>query len=720
MGKACIIAEKPDQAREYAAALNGKRKNGYYEVPASKMFPDGAVITWCVGHLLEIPKPGYFDERWAKWDLDTLPIKLDKVELQVKEKTKKQFDIVKKILIGAHTVVVATDIDAEGENIAWSILEHLNLTHKNIKRLWVNSLDKEVLLKGFANLKNGTDYYSYYLQARTRQISDYIIGMNASPLYSLLLQQKGIHEYSSFSVGRVQTPLLSLIYKREKAIAEFKQKPFYENVLQVQHMKGSFEVKGKNKHFEKEKAIQQFVDEDLQLDHKSMSEISKVEKTIEKEYSPQLFTLSSIQTKVNKKFKYSPADTLKYVQNLYEKKLVTYPRTDIPYITTGEYAYLKEQFTMYQKIFNSPVNESYIEPGSKYVNDKKVVEHHGIIPTRNIPSKETLQSLSMQEMNVYKEIVLNTIAMFYPPYLYEQTVITVKPSQHYYQVTGKAEKDLGWRVLYSDGKKEDSKEHETCLPSVEEGDAIQIIPKLREGKTTKPKRFTEGDLIPLMKNPLRDLTDEELESDDETVEGNSQGLELGTEATRAPIIETLKDRQYIEIKKNLVYVTPKGVVLCKAVEGSLLSSPEMTAKWEAFLRKIGTGERKPEQFIEMIYKFVDKLLVEVPEKIESLDNLVENYQKEIEEKINIGSCPCCKVGHMRERDTFYSCSNPECKQTLSKTLLSKKISFPQMKKLLTKGKTDLIKGFKGKKEFDAYLTLEQKENQRFNYKINFK
>lgn len=711
-----VIAEKPKQAKAYADAFKTERKNGFFEVKPNEIFPNGAIITWCVGHLLEIPKPEHFNDKWAKWDLDVLPIFPEKFEFLVKDTTKEQFKIVQELLENSSTIIIATDIDREGENIAWSIIEKLGLANKKeIKRLFINTLEPDVVYQGFKSLKNGKDFYNLYQEARTRQISDWLVGMNLSPLYSLNIQKKGIREI--FSIGRVQTPTLCLINTREEAIKNFKEQSFYENAIRVDHMNGKFEAKAEGKYFDKSKAQEIFDSEGIKENEKHMTEIFKVEKSVGREYSPKLFTLSTLQTKANKLFKYSPAKTLEIVQSLYEKKLLTYPRTDIPYITEKEYAYLLENFDRYAALMNIKRPEMFIDKSnSRYVNNEKVVEHFAIVMTKTVPTEEKLKELKTEELNIYYEVIKNTLAMFYEPYQFEKTIISIKPSNIEFKATGRVELKKGWKVLFKESDDSQNK-NENILPAIDEGEPVQIEPFIKEGKTTKPKRLTQGDLITLMKNPEKNLTDHEIEM---LASEEKSSFELGTEATRAPIIESLIERGYISVQKNLVYMTKKGELLCKAVEGTLLASPVMTAKWEAFLNKIGKGEREPKEFLENIKKFILKQINDISSQIEKLDAVAESFLEAKEEAEQVGECPLCGKGKIVIRPNFYGCSNIDCKQTFNGEVLSRKISQAQMKKLLEKGKTDVIKGFKGKtKPFDAYLTIEKNEKGVFQFKFNF-
>lgn len=706
--KPVILAEKPPQARAYAEALKpNKSKNGYIEVESNAIFPQGAIITWAIGHLVGLAEPKVYKPEWEKWNLENMPIKPDSFKYVVSKNKKDHFKIVKGLLEKASEIIVATDCDREGENIARSIIRECKAEQKPIKRLWINSLEVDAIQKGFRNLKNGADYYLSYIEAQTRQIGDWLVGMNASRLYSLLLQSKGVRE--SFSVGRVQTPTLFMIYQREKEMESFVPKPFYELEAIVSHAKGIFNVKANVKVDRKQEALDVLSKHQILLNSPVNSNISKVNQTIEKESSPRLYTLSSIQTKANKTWKYSPSKVLELVQKLYEKKLVTYPRTDTPYITENEFQYLVGNITDYQNIIGQHFEVQNINAQTRYVNPKKVQEHYAIVPTKKIPTQDEVEKLSIEEKNIYKEIVRNTMAMFHGKYEYSKTIIEIDMNGLVFSTTGKTELSKGWKELYPSEKEEKKDE---SLPVVLEKDPVSLKVDIKEGKTTKPKRFTEGDLIPMMKN-----CGNKLEGDEQDVLKESEGI--GTEATRAGIIETLKNQNYIEVKKNLVYITNKGEIICEVVDGSLLSSPSLTAKWETFLKQIGKGEKKQATFLEGIEKFVDKMMNEIPSQIES-SNVSESIVKQ-ETESHIGLCPSCKKGHIVDKGKFYGCTGYKegCKQTFSKKLLEKNISEAQMKKLLNKGKTDVIKGFKGKSPFNSYLTLEVDQEKNVNkYKFN--
>lgn len=389
MGSVLIIAEKPSQAQAYFTALNGSKKHdGYFEIPKSSIFPDGAKLTYAIGHLITLFEPHDYEESLKNWSLDNLPIIPTKFKFKVSSDKIKQFNIVKKLLDECNEIIIGTDCDREGESIARLIINQAGASHKPTKRLWINSLEDDEIIKGFKNLKDGKDYIHYSEEAQARQISDWLVGLNTSRLYSLLLFKKGVKGEGgrnvSFSVGRVQTPTLKLIYDRQKEIENFKPKPFFELESLFSTNSGTYKGRYKGKYDSKNEVQDLLRKSGISSTGKSIGEIKDVKKEVKKTPSPQLFSLSSLQVLANKKFRYSPNQVLKIVQSLYDNplKLVTYPRTDTPYITDSEFAYLKDNLSNYQKLANQVFEPHSLEPNKRYVNSKKVQEHYAIVPTK--------------------------------------------------------------------------------------------------------------------------------------------------------------------------------------------------------------------------------------------------------------------------------------------------------------------------------------------------
>ena len=695
-----ILAEKPSQAKDYAAAFQkAVRKDGYFEINDREYFGDETVyLTWGIGHLVELVAPEIYKKEWGKWNLQDLPIFPESFQFQVAKDKKKQFNIVRTLLKEKATrIIVATDPDREGENIARSIIQLAGASHKPTERLWINSLEVDAIQKGFKNLKNGADYMNLYYEAETRQKSDWLVGINATRLYTILLQQKGMGNFGAFSAGRVQTPTLHLIYNRQAAIEQFKPSPFYELIGDVSVQNGTFEAKYNERFSQLQDAIS-LLRQNGAVEGENEGVIQSLEKSLKKTQAPKLHSLSTLQTKANKKWKYSPRVVLETVQALYEKKVVSYPRTSSQYITENEFAYLVERVDQYKALFDFSVDTTRLESNKRYVDGKRVQEHYAIVPTKQLA---TVSELNEREQNIYKEIVATTLGMFAPDYEYEQTTVEVAVHGIVFRTTGNVEVAKGWKVLFADEEKKDvKKEKEAKLPLVQQGETCTVFIKTKNGMTKAPKPYTEGDLINVMKKAGREIDDEEAQK----VLKESEGI--GTEATRGAIIESLKRSGYIEVKQNTVHVTEKGVVLCKAVEGTLLSSAELTAKWEQYLSLIGTGERTQQGFIRNIETFIKELISNANKSIEGMDTLISDMKK----GASIGSCTNCEDGSIEDRGKFYGCTNYSngCKFSLPKKWAGKTIPKGQIERLLKEKKTNLIKGFKSKKgnSFDAYLILK--------------
>lgn len=697
-----IFAEKPSQALAYGKAFSiMERAKSHIIIDKCSTFPSGATITWGIGHLVELLMPDEYDEKYKKWDIKNLPISPKKFFYKLSNSKrvhgKHVFSLIKK----AKIIYIASDIDREGELIARLSIQQAGAEDKNIKRLWINSLEKDEIIKGFNNLKDGSETYNMYLEAQARQQADWLVGMNLSPLYSLVLQDKGYK--GSLSIGRVQTPTVKMIYDRQKEIEGFVSKPFYEIHADFQSANGIYKGKANVKCNTKEEIDNIYYE--YNLAEKDHGYIQSVEKKEKRNRPPLLHSLSSLQTKANKVWKYSPSDVLKIVQNLYEKKYVSYPRTDSNFITENEFSYLVDKVEDYKKILKVEFQNATTDSDKRYVDNSKVEEHYAIIPTRTIPDNKGIESLTDKEKNIYFEIINNTLGMFHHDYVYEETIVITNVKNLEFKTTGKTEKQIGWKGL----SKEKQEKQENKLPilykSEEVGAELDVVEKM----TSPPKYYTEGQLINLMKTAGK-MVDDKSDSDIlKEIEG------IGTEATRAGIIDRIKQQAYIEIKKNLVYVTDKGRVLCEAIEGSLLASPSMTAKWESYLKKIGQGKGSQKAFLNNTIKFIEKMIEDVPEMNNpKVNSLIENLNK-VE---GLCECPACK-GQIIDKSKFYGCTGYKdgCKVTFPKKLAKKTITNSMIKSLCEKGKTNKLKGFKSKagKTFETQLILNDKHEIKFNF-----
>ncbi|MFM1650575.1 DNA topoisomerase III [Brevibacillus sp. B_LB10_24] len=596
-----IIAEKPDQASKLAGPFTHKKRQGYIEIQPHSLFPQGALVTWAVGHVCELVPPEKYNPAWKKWSIQTLPIIPEQFRYQVMRSKSKQFSVIKQLLTRSDVteIIHAGDAGREGELIIRTIV-NLCGVKKPMKRLWISSLTEKAIREGFASLLSETDTRNLYYEAYSRACADWLVGMNASRIYTLLLQQKGVSDV--FSAGRVQTPTLALVVKREKEIASFKPEPFWEVIAKFhidgKEYEGTWQKEGESRLNNEELA--QKIAAFCQGKPAQVKEVAKERK----EYQPPyLFNLSGLQAAANKLYKFSPKKTLDLAQQLYLMGVLSYPRSDSSFVTPGEAqtfpGILQKigQFPMYKDLFPTPVGS--LMNNKRYVNEKKVTDHYAIIPTEQVPD---LAKLSADEQKLYDLVVRRLIAAHYDSAIFDYTTITtVVDGRAEFISKGRQLIREGWRkVLFSEDKDEEAG---AILPEVEQGAVGKVKRvKVKEGKTQPPKRYTEGQLITLMKTAGKHLDNEELEKVLMKTEG------LGTEATRAGIIGTLKDRKYIEVKRNQVFATAKGTLLIEAIGDKILASPEMTARWEQRLSEIGQGAASAQAFMEQVKKLSQKLV----------------------------------------------------------------------------------------------------------------
>ncbi|GKS09824.1 DNA topoisomerase [Paenibacillus chitinolyticus] len=709
-----VIAEKPDQGAKLASPFKNKKQQGFIEISPNDTFPNGALITWAVGHVCELVPPEEYDPSLKKWSLASLPILPEKFKHRVSPSKAKQFQVIKSLLTRSDVdeIVHAGDAGREGEYIV-RIAVQLSGVNKPMKRLWISSLTPKAVEQGFLNLKDEQDTRSLYYEAVSRSCADWLVGMNGSRVYSLLFQRKGIREV--FSTGRVQSPTLALIVAREKEIQNFKPEPFWE-------LKAKFLMKDtlyEGTWFRGEQSRFPSRDEADNVRSNCENKLATV-KEIESERKefqpPQLFNLSSLQAVANQIYKYSPQNCLNTLQQLYLEGYISYPRSDSAYVTPEEAKQFPDILSklsrqdMFKDYF--PLSIQSIANNKRFVNAAKVSDHYAIIPTEVVPQ---INRLKPEERNLYELIVKRLIAAHYDKAIIDYSrLITIVGDQETFLTKGKLIVQEGWRkVLYEQDSKEDAEMD--VLPPLKQGDTGTVKELIvKEGKTQAPKRYTEGQLITLMKTAGKHLEDTELEKILEKTEG------LGTEATRASIISVLKDRNYIEVKKNMVYATSKGVMLIDALGNSILASAEMTAKWEQRLHEVGQGKASPQSFMEQARKLSQKIIDDAIQNSRTwtftAKNLETKTPSENKDKaiinIGLGRCPKC-TEEVLDTGAAYSCSaKPKCDFSFSKKVLGKTITETQIKKFLEKGKTNLIKGFKkGEKTFDAMLIWKKEEGK---------
>ncbi|WP_338470022.1 DNA topoisomerase III [Niallia sp. XMNu-256] len=707
-----IIAEKPDQGITLASIFKTKKSQGYLEILPNDLFPEGGYVTWAVGHVCQLVAPETYKPAWKKWSLDSLPIIPEHFQYEISRDKAKQFAVINKLISNPQVteIIHAGDAGREGELIVRNVIR-LSKARQPMKRLWISSLTPKSIKEGFQSLLDESDTRNLFYEAYTRACADWVVGMNASRLYSLLLQQKGFSDV--FSVGRVQTPTLALIVKREREIGQFVSVPFWEVIgdfqVEGKKYKGKWENNGESRINTKEMAekIAKFCEQ-------KQAEIADVVAERKDYLPPLLYNLSALQADANRLFKFPPKKTLDVLQKLYQKGIVSYPRSDSRYVTAGEAEMFPEilrklsRFQEYADFF--PLSVESLQDNKRYVNEKKVTDHYAIIPTEQVPN---FSSLSPDEQRLYDLIVKSLIAAHHEKSIVEYTTITtLVDGRAVFISKGKVQLQEGWRKVIPPYEKD----KDTLLPNLVKGEKGTVIKTtVKEGKTQPPKRYTEGQLITLMKTAGKQIEDKELEKVLMKTEG------LGTEATRAGIITMLKDRKYIEVKKNLVYATAKAHILIDAVGNELLASAEMTAKWEQRLKEISEGTSSPKAFIDKTNKMISHLIsvtIQDSNKWVFDDELKDSFvprQYKKSSLTKLGTCKRCG-GSIVDKGSFYGCTNYQkkgCTFTISKKIKGKSLTQKQVKKLLKEGETDTIEGFRGKedKEFAAKIKWDDKEQK---------
>lgn len=673
MGKILVIAEKPSVGRDIAKVLGCKQKG------EGCIIGEHYIVTWAVGHLITLLEPEDYDIKYKKWSYNTLPIIPEQMKIKPIKKTKKQFDMVKKLMNSKDidSLICATDSGREGELIFRYIYEAANCK-KPFKRLWISSMTDAAIKKGFDTLKLGKEYDALYHSARCRSEADWLVGMNATRAYT-------IRYNVLLSIGRVQTPTLSILVYRQKEINEFVPKDYWEVKAKFKGFEGTWiDMKSsETKLFEEKKAIE--------IVNKVKNKTVKVEEISEeakKQPPPLLYDLTELQRDGNKKFGFSANKTLSIAQDLYEKKkMITYPRTDSRYVSSDMIPVLKttlEKLNIppYHRFVNNILNKNELPITKRIVDDNKVTDHHAIIPTDSVPS---LNKLSEEEKKIYGLIVKRFFAVFYPNYEYTITKIITDIENEHFISKGKTISQLGWMLFYKNDSKKNEEEQE--LPILKKGDSVKVLDAIVEKKqTSPPKPYTEASLLSAMENAGRFVEDEELK---EQLKDNG----LGTPATRASIIERLIHVGYVNRKGKALHPTEKGMKLIEIVPKEL-KSPETTGKWERGLSSISKSKMEPKKFMDSIIRYVHFIINE-SSKLDTKVSFPEEIQKKAAKKsILIGKCPLCKKGEINENTKAFYCSRwrEGCKFTLWKNSLDQygqAVTSKVVKELL---KNNIIKG----------------------------
>ena len=698
-----VICEKPSVAKSISAVLGAKsKKDGFYE-------GNGYVVSWCVGHLLGLAPPDKYDEKYAKWRIDDLPILPDPWIYKPNDSTKKQLKILKELLNrpDVDTVINAADAGREGELIFRLVYDHCKCK-KPIKRLWISSMEESAIAEGFSKLKDGADYDNLYQAALCRQQADWAVGMNYSRLFGCLYNVKGL------SIGRVQTPTLAMIVERENRINGFVKEPFYTVELEG----GKFVAVSERI---KDKAQAESIAAKCRGKTAVIKSVERQEKSVS---APKLYDLTTLQREANRLFGYSAKQTLEYAQNLYEKKILTYPRTDSRYLSEdmrGGLPMLAASVGKYMPMFAVDMDDA--DTGnynfSQIIDNSKVTDHHAIIPT--LEAANINLDSAPGEKNILLMVASRLLSAVARKHEYAETIVTVECEGETFTAKGKTIIRDGWKniedtfISVYGGKRAKSKDktEENSLPNITEGQEYTAELNLKEGFTSPPRPFTEDTLLSSMENAgVEDMPED------------AERKGIGTPATRADIIETLLKREYVVRKDKQILPTEKGVgVITILPDADSIKSPILTAQWESDLKRVENGEISANDFMAAINDYVKKAVAEnksVPEDKKSLFDSSAPNGGEV-----LGKCPRCD-NDIAETAKAFSCVNRACKFALWKdskfwTAKKKKLTKDVVIALLTEGRIFMsgLHSANSGKPYNATIILDDTGEGYPNYHMEF-
>ncbi len=706
--KLCI-AEKPSVAKEIAQIIGAKsRKDGYFE-------GNGYQVSWTFGHLCTLKEPHDYTPQWKQWNMYHLPMIPPKFGIKLIEEPgiRKQFATLELLIADAEEIINCGDAGQEGELIQrWVLTKAGNKAP--VRRLWISSLTEEAIREGFQKLMDSRDFDLLYQAGSARAIGDWLLGMNATRAYTLKYGQNK----QVLSIGRVQTPTLALIVARQKEIDQFKPEPYYE--IKTVYREALFSsVSGR---FQKKEDAQQVLDaisgHDLY--------IGKIETRESSEHPPKLFDLTSLQVECNRRFDMGAEETLRVIQALYEKKVTTYPRVDTTFLSDDIYAKVPgtlKNLKGYEALTAPVLEGGKIRKSKKVFDNKKITDHHAIIPTGVIRI-----DLAGREKDVFDMVVKRFISVFYPDCLVANTNVEATVAGHDFKATGKQILKPGWRVVYQDEKKSASDE-DNILPAFTTGEHGPHQPELQEKETKPPAYYNEASLLRAMETAGKLVDDEELR---ELMKENG----IGRPSTRANIIETLFRRRYVRKDKKRLVATQTGIDLIDSIENDLLKSAELTGQWERKLRLIESGELGMPAFMDELKQMVQDVILQLKnsprrqiaiteeekkEKSvspkEKSDEAKTKKEKKEAEPVN---CPVCGKGHLLKGKSAWGCSGWKegCRFTVPFEFAGKKISEKQMETLVKKGKSPAIKGFAyGAMKIDGFLALNEQHQTELHTEI---
>ena len=631
------VAEKPSVGAYIANVLGAKqRKDGYFE-------GNGYQVTWTFGHLCALLDPQEYSDQWKAWSLSSLPMIPARFSIKVSgdEGVHKQFNVIKNLIAEADEVINCGDAGQEGELIQRWVYQQAGCKCP-VKRLWVNSLTEEAIRDGFQQLKDQTEYQHLYEAGLMRAIGDWLLGMNATRAYTIRYAQGTGRNRQVLSVGRVQTPTLALVVKRQAEIENFKPRTYWE--LKTTYRDTLFNAQIPVE--EDEYAITSAEQGEALVD--SIKDLPFVINSVEKkkglEFAPKLYDLTSLQVDCNKKYSYSAEQTLQLIQSLYEKRVTTYPRVDTTYLSDDIYPKVPGILAGIKDFYPqvTPLLGAKLPKSKKVFDNKKVTDHHAIIPTGQRPD-----NLTADEKKVYELVALHFIAVFYPECEVSNTTVLAKAGEIDFKVTGREVIKPGWRVVFanltptlSQGEGEDSQDSpdsldssgtQKSLPAFVKGESGAHIPQLKEKTTTPPKYYTEATLLRAMETAGKTVENDELR---EAMKENG----IGRPSTRAAIIEKLYQRKYIVKQGKSLRATETGINLIHLIISPLLKSAELTGLWEKKLREIERGEYTAQQFLD------------------ELKNMTSDVIRDVKTNKAGMLCPVCRQGLIIRGNTRYGCS----------------------------------------------------------------
>lgn len=696
--KSLVIAEKPSVARDIARVLHCSQKgNGSLE---GKEY----VVTWALGHLVTLADPEEYDKKYIKWDMGTLPMMPDHMKLVVIRQTAKQYNAVKAQLFRKDIgdIIIATDAGREGELVARWILDKSGC-HKPIRRLWISSVTDKAIRDGFHSLKDGRTYDNLYRAAAARAEADWLVGMNGTRALTCKYN-------AQLSCGRVQTPTLAIIAMREEEIRNFSPKEYYGITVQAGDMVWTWkdQKSGSFRTFQKEKT-QEIC---KQVKNSSLT-ITSVTKKPKKTKAPGLYDLTTLQREANQKYGFSAKETLNIMQRLYENhKVLTYPRTDSRYIGKDVVPTIKERLKAcgtgpYRKLAGTLMGKPIQTDGS-FVDDRKVSDHHAIIPTEQFVQ---LDHMTNEERKIYDMVVRRFLSVLYPPFEYEQTSMEAQAAGYTFAASGKRVLHSGWKEVYEGDYRDDEETEEQemkdqRLPVRTQGERLTVEhSSVKEGKTKPPARFTEATLLAAMENPVKYLSTKDSQA--AKTLGETGGL--GTVATRADIIEKLFKSFMMEKRGNEIYLTSKAKQLLELVPEDL-KKPELTADWEKKLSDIAKGNLRQDTFLKEIRGYTCEIVDEIKTGTGSFrhDNITNKV------------CPNCGKRLLAvngKNSKMLVCQDRECgyRETVSRTTNARCPKCHKKMEMIMKGKEETFVCVCGYKErLSAFQARRAKEGAGVN------